>query len=250
MNLLVKNDVAIYCSRPSNAEIPLEEQLERLKKYCNHFGLNIVKEYIDTDNFNKPLLNQVEDIKSKTFNIVLSYSLDTLTKNDDELYKVVNELCKYKYELQLESSYIYDTVMKPLIKRERNDNIQEENKGEKKEKAKCYPKFKTYKVKNPKSKTPYNWIDLLGEDTSWFEENPIFDNKGNYLGTSRDVFVIMKEIVGFGRIKMSEAEKQEKAREEEKVSFKPRKLFETHSDIVEREEQENERKEIKSCNVL
>lgn len=251
MDLLIKNDVAIYCSRPSKAEIPLEEQLERLKKYCNHFGLNIVKEYIDTDNFNKPLFNQmVEDIKSKEFNIVLSYSLDTLTKNDDELYKVVNELCKYKYELQLESSYIYDTVMKPLIKRERNENIQEENKDEKKKKAKCYPMFKAYKVKNPKSKTPYNWVDLLGEDTSWFEENPIFDNKGNYLGTGRDVFVIMKDIVGFGRIKMSEEEKQEKARKEENISFKPRKLFETHSDIVEREEKENEQRQIKSCDIL
>lgn len=242
MNLLVKNDVAIYCSRPSKAEIPVEEQIERLKKYCNHFGLNIIKEYIDTDNVNKlEFKKMMEDIKSKSFNIVLSYSLDTLTKNDNELYELVNELFKYKYELQLENSYIYDAVAKPLFKRERIDNIKEENKEEKKKKAKCYPKFKVFKVKNPKSKTPYNWVDLLGEDTSWFEENPIFDNEGNYLGTGRDVFVVMKEIVGFGRIKTSEEEKKEKEEKEQNIAFKPRKLFETYSDIVEREEKENAR---------
>ena len=230
MNLLVKNDVAIYCSRPSKVEISLDEQLECLKKYCKHFGLDIVKEYIDTDNVKKPQFNQmIEDIKTKAFNIVLSYSLETLAKNDEDLYKLIGELYKYNYELQLESSYIYAPVIKPLIKRERNDNIKKEKKG----KAKCYPKFNIFEVKNPKSTTPYNWVNLLGEDTSRFEENPIFDDNGNCLGTCRDVFVIMKEIVGFGRIKKSE---QEKA----KIEVKPRKLFDTYSDIVEREAKKNE----------
>lgn len=230
MNLLVKNDVAIYCSRPSKVEISLDEQLECLKKYCKHFGLDIVKEYIDTDNVKKPQFNQMlEDIKTKAFNIVLSYSLETLAKNDEDLYKLIGELYKYNYELQLESSYIYAPVIKPLIKRERNDNIKKEKKG----KVKCYPKFNIFEVKNPKSTTPYNWVNLLGEDTSRFEENPIFDDNGNCLGTCRDVFVIMKEIVGFGRIKMSE---QEKA----KIEVKPRKLFDTYSDIVEREAKKNE----------
>ena len=230
MNLLVKNDVAIYCSRPSKVEISLDEQLECLKKYCKHFGLDIVKEYIDTDNVKKPQFNQMlEDIKTKAFNIVLSYSLETLAKNDEDLYKLIGELYKYNYELQLESSYIYAPVIKPLIKRERNDNIKKEKKG----KAKCYPKFNIFEVKNPKSTTPYNWVNLLGEDTSRFEENPIFDDNGNRLGTCRDVFVIMNEIVGFGRIKMSE---QEKA----KIEVKPRKLFDTYSDIVEREAKKNE----------
>lgn len=227
MNILVKNEVAIYCSKPSKVEIPLDEQLKRLKKYCQHFGLDIVKEYIDTDNVKKPQFNQmIEDIKTKAFNIVLSYNLETLAKNDDDLYELVNELYKYNYELQLESSYIYAPVSKPLIKRERNDNI----KKEKKKKAKCYPKFNIFEVKNPKSTTPYNWVDLLGEDTSRFEENPIFDDNGNCLGTCRDVFVIMKEIVGFGRIKTSE---------QVKVEVKPKKLFDTYSDIVEREAKEN-----------
>lgn len=230
MNLLVKNDVAIYCSRPSKVEISLDEQLECLKKYCKHFGLDIVKEYIDTDNVKKPQFNQMlEDIKTKAFNIVLSYSLETLAKNDEDLYKLIGELYKYNYELQLESSYIYAPVIKPLIKRERNDNIKKEKKG----KAKCYPKFNIFEVKNPKSTTPYNWVNLLGEDTSRFEENPIFDDNGNCLGTCRDVFVIMKEIVGFGRIKMSEQEKG-------KIEVKPRKLFDTYSDIVEREAKKNE----------
>lgn len=240
MNILVKNEVAIYCSKPSKVEIPLDEQIKRLKKYCKHFGLDIVKEYIDTDNVKKPQFNKmIEDIKTKAFNIVLSYNLETLSKNDDDLYKLIGELYKYNYELQLENSYIYAPVIKPLIKRERNDNI----KKEKKEKAKCYPKFNIFEVKNPKSTTPYNWVNLLGEDTSRFEENPIFDDNGNCLGTYRDVFVIMKEIVGFGRIKMRE---QEKA----KIKVKPRKLFDTYSDIVEKEKKENERRKFENSNLL
>lgn len=238
MNLLRKNDIAIYCSKPSKAEISLEEQMEHLKKYCKHFDLDIVKEYIDTDNVNKPMFKQmVEDIKTKAFNIVLSYSFDTLSKNEEDIYNLVNELDKYKYELQLENSYRYKAITKPLFKLDRKDTMnQEKQPKEKKEKAKCYPMFATHKVKNPKSDEPYNWVELLGEDTSWFEEDPIFDNKGNYLGTNKDVYVIFKELRGFGRIKLSEEEKKEK---EKKERLQPKKLFETYSDKVEREELEN-----------
>ncbi len=251
MNLRRKNDIAIYCSKPSMAEISIEEQLNHLKKYCKHFDLDIVKEYIDTDNVNKPMFKKMmEDIKTKEFNIVLSYSFDTLSKNEDDIYNLVNELYKYKYELHLESSYKYKALAKPLFKLDRKDTIdQEEIPKGKKEKSKCYPLFAEYKVKNPKSDEPYNWVDLLGEDTSSFEDDPIFDNEGNYLGTNKNVYVIFKELRGFGRIKLSEEEKKKKE-EIEKNQLKPRKLFETYSDMVEREEKENGQcKQENSCHI-
>lgn len=251
MNILRKNDIAIYCSKPSMAEISIEEQLEHLKKYCRHFDLDIVREYIDTDNVNKPMFKKMmEDIKTKEFNIVLSYSFDTLSKNEDDICNLVNELYKYKYELQLESSYKYKSLAKPLFKLDRQDTIdQEEVPKEKKEKAKCYPIISKYKVKNPKSDEPYNWVELIGEDTSWFEDEPIFDSEGNYLGTNKDVYVIFEEVRGFGRIKLSEEEKKEKE-EIEKNQPKPRKLFETYSEKIKREELENGKGKIESSNVL
>lgn len=226
MNVLRENDVALYCSKLSKVEISIEEQLERLKKYCKHFGLNIVKEYIDTDNVNKPLFNQmVEDVKSKAFNIVLSYSLDTLSKNDNDIYKLVNELDKYDYELQLESSYKYKAIPKPLFKLPRDDNEKKDKEARKKEKgkAKCYPMSKKIRVKNPKADNPYNWVELLDEDRYSFEENPIFDDEGNYLGISRDVYVIFNEITGFCRTRKSKEEMERI--EKEKRKLVQRKLF-------------------------
>lgn len=239
MNIFRKNEVAIYCSRPSKIEISIEEQLEHLKKYCKHFDLNIVKEYIDTDNVNRPMFKQMlEDVKTKAFNIVLAYSFNTLSKNEEDIYTLVGKLYQNNYELQLESSYKYKTVAKPLFKLDRIDNASKEEKtsNKRKGKAKCYPLFDTYEVKNPKSDNPYNWVELLDEDKSWFEDNPIFDNKGNYLGISKDVHVIFKELKGFGRIKLSEEEKLEK---EKKGKIQPRKLFEIDSDINEKEVIEN-----------
>lgn len=221
MEIFRENDVAIYCSKVSKCEISIDEQLERLKKYCRHFGLNVVKEYIETDNVNKPLFNQmIETIKTKEFNIVLSCSFDTLPKNEDELFKLVNELDKFNYELQLENSYKYELIIKPIVKLPRNDNAKQEKEERKKEKgkAKCYPMLKKTRIKNPKSNKPYNWVELLDEDRYKFEENPIFDNAGNYLGVSKDVYVIFDEITGFCRIKKTKDEK-------EKIKPVQKKLF-------------------------
>lgn len=250
MNILRENDVALYCSRLSKVEISIEEQLERLKKYCKHFGLNIVKEYIDTDNVNKPLFNQmVEDVKSKAFNIVLSYSLDTLSKNDNDIYKLVNELDKYDYELQLESSYKYKAVSKPLFKLPRDDNEKKEKlerKAEEKAKKKqngmikCYPMLRECEIKNPKSDNPYNWVELLDVGRCRFEEEPLFDNLGNYLGNKRDVFIIFKEITGFYRSK----ERKEEI-EKNKSKLKTKNLFDwdngnNENDNLKEKELENE----------
>lgn len=230
------NDVAIYCSKLSKVEISVEEQLERLKKYCKHFGINIVKEYIDIDNVNKPLFKQmVEDIKTKDFNIVLSYSFDTLTKNGNDLYSLLYELNKYNYELQLESSYIYKKVPKPLFKVPRNKDEEKEEKPKirNKEKAKCYPMFREYEVKNPMADTPYNWVSLIGEDKFRFEEEPLFDNEGNYLGITRNAFVIFKEITGFCRTKTWKDEIERR----EKNKLKPKKLFNSN---MQKRGEENE----------
>lgn len=220
MKIIRENDVAIYCSKLSKCEISIEEQLERLKKYCRHFGLNIVREYIEVDNVNKPLFNQmIEDIKTKEFNIILSYSFDTLSKNDEDLIRLVNELDKFNYELQLENYYKYKMITKPIIKLPREDKIKEEKEPSKKNtKAKCYPMFRTYELKNPKFEKPVNWVEKMDEDNIRFEENSIFDSDGRYLGINRDVFVISKEITGFARIKS-------KKPKEQKRELKPIKLF-------------------------
>lgn len=241
MNIIRKNDVAIYYSKPSKIEMSLEEQKERLKKYCNHFGLTIVKEYIEIDNVNKPLFKQmIEDIKNKTFNIVLSYNFDTLTKNDEDLYRLVNELNLFDYELQLESSYIYTPILKLIFKLERDDNekkrIREEKekkKREKKEKGlnKTYCRFVQEEVKNPTSTEPYNWVELIDNDKFRFEEEPLFDSDGTFLGFRRDVFVIFNRISGVCRTKKWKEECEKKQKIKEKAI--PQKLFEPINNIEE-----------------
>lgn len=230
MNLLRKNDIAIYCSKSSNAEISIEEQIKHLKKYCKHFDLDIVKEYIDIDNVNKPLFNQmIKDIEEKTFNIILSYSLDTLSKKDEDIFNLVNHLDKYDFELQLESSYEYKIISKPLFKLPRNDNEKREQREKKeKEKAlkkelgliKSYPMFNDFEIKNPKSEKPYNWVELLEEGRFRFEEEQIFDNYGNYLGNKRNIFIISKQITGYCKSKLRKEEI-----EKNKKKFKTTKLF-------------------------
>lgn len=239
MNLYRQNDVAIYCSKLSKCEISLEEQIRRLKRYCKHFDLNIVKEYIETDNVNKPVFNQmVKDIDTREFNIVLSHSFDTLAKNDSDLYNLVYKLNDYCYELQLENSYIYKPVDRHLFKMPRDDEAEMEryNAPKFKKKATCYPIFDIKTVKNPMSDKPYNWLDLLSDERTTFEEEPIFDENGNYLGIHRDAYVVFKEIKGYGRIKSKKINTEEK----EHRKLKPRKLFETSSDIEENKEGKNE----------
>ena len=102
-----------------------------------------------------------------------------------------------------------------------------------KKKATCYPLFDIKTVKNPMSDKPYNWLDLLSDERTTFEEEPIFDENGNYLGIHRDAYVIFKEIKGYGRIKSKKINTEEK----EHRKLKPRKLFEISSDIEEKKEE-------------
>lgn len=208
MKITEINHVALYCCKLSKCEITVEEQKEKLKKYCKHFGLEIAKEYVDLES-NKNSFNQmIEDIKSKSFNIVLSYSFDTLSKDDDELKRLVNELDKYKCELHIESSYIYGPVPKPLFRVPRRENEEVIEVRTPKKKTGCYPMFKEYEKKNPKMKEPFDWVKKYGEDTIRFEEDELFDENGEYLGVRRDVFVMYKEITGFCKPKKKQKKEE------------------------------------------
>lgn len=240
MNVFRKNDVAIYCSKSEDCLITIEEQQKRLKKYCKHLGIDIVKEYIEVDNVNKPMFYQmIKDIDTKEFNIVLSYSFDTLPKND-ELYKLVYKLNEYYYELQLEFSYIYKPLDKRLFLLPRDDEAETKKHNEpksQKRKATCYPLFNNVEVKNPKSDKPYNWVELLEDERTRFDLQPTFDTNGNYLGTNTDVYVFFKEIIGFGKIKSSKEEQEKK----EKTTLKQRKLSDIFEEMKKNEVLKNEK---------
>lgn len=101
----------------------------------------------------------------------------------------------------------------------------------------CIPNFRYYEVKNPPSLFPINWEEKYGEDRVRRELEPVYDSNGNYLGTKENVYVMMKEVMGYRFIKRKLTVDEQK----EKEKIKPRKLFETYSDSVEREERENEK---------
>lgn len=51
-----------------------------------------------------------------------------------------------------------------------------------------------YEVKNPPTLFPVNWERFYGEDRVRYVEDPIFDEKGNYIETKIDVYVMMKKV--------------------------------------------------------
>lgn len=214
MKMVEINNVAIYCSKPSKCEIPLTEQKEKLKKYCKHFGLNIVKEYV-AEYENDLFYQLLNDIKNKEFNIVLTYSFDTLTKSDDELINLLMELERYHCELHIESLHRYCRVTKTLFKIPRRE---EETTTVKKKKSGVIPILESYKVKNPIMTEPVDWVKKLEPDNFWFEEEEIFDSNGEYLGKKRDLYLIVKKIKGCIK------PKKKKQLEEEK-KYKLRKLW-------------------------
>ena len=71
MNVLEINHAVLYCSKLSEVEISVEEQLEKLRKFCKHFDLQIVREYVDTDIINKPLFNQLINCFTNNFHLLL-----------------------------------------------------------------------------------------------------------------------------------------------------------------------------------
>lgn len=106
------------------------------------------------------------------------------------------------------------------------------------------PNIRYYEVKNPPSLFPIDWEEKYGEDRVRYELEPIYDSDGNYLGTKENVYVVMEEIVGYRFMKRKLTAEEQK----EKSKIKPRKLFETYSDMVKREEEENVKWKI-SCHI-
>lgn len=202
MDIGRENRVALYCSRERQCILPIEEQKEKLKRYCRHFSLDIAEEYVDLGNSKVNFNKMIDDIKTRDFNIVLSYSFDTLTFDEKDLYRLVDELGQYKNnELHLESTYEYVPVPRPLFKLPLRDDLEELVPRIPKKKTGAYPIFKTTELENPKVPKPINWVEKVDPDIIRFEEEEIFDNNGEYLGNKRNVYVIFKEITRFCRPK-------------------------------------------------
>ena len=220
MRLSKINRVALYCSELNFCEISIEEQMEKLKKYCKHFDLEIVGEYIDIKDDKCNFNQMIEDIKNKEFNIIVSYSFDTLSKKDDDLHKLINELDKYNYELHLENTYEYVPILKPLFKSQIYDDAYNTPSQIpiKKKKSGLMPMFITYELKNPKTKEPIDWVKKFDEDNVRFENNELFNDDGEYLGFARDVYVKFKEFKGCYKPKKKD-EKNKKNKEQ--LNFKP-----------------------------
>lgn len=88
------------------------------------------------------------------------------------------------------------------------------------------PNFHYYEVKNPKRLFPTNWEEVFGEENVRYEYEPIFDKNGNYLGDKKNVYVIMKQLINFTII-----------RKNKPVKPKAKKLFETYSDKIKKNNQ-------------
>lgn len=94
-----------------------------------------------------------------------------------------------------------------------------------------WPHFHYYEVKNPNRLFPpsRSWEEIYGEENVRYEDNPVYDENGNYLGTNRDVFITMKKVIGYTIMRRNKPAKP-----------KAKKLFETYSDKIKKLEEEEE----------
>ena len=75
----------------------IDEQLERLRKFCEAHGWKIYKEYVDPgfsgSNIDRPaMVKMLKDVREKKFNAVLVYKLDRLSRSQkDTLYLIEEE---------------------------------------------------------------------------------------------------------------------------------------------------------------
>lgn len=99
----------------------------------------------------------------------------------------------------------------------------------------CIPIVETYEEKAPRTLWPVNWEEKYGKENVRYDYYPALDENGNEI-TKEDIY-ITKERVRFRYRKRQN-------------TYKGKKLFETYSDIKRKEEEENERKEIESSNIL
>lgn len=57
------------------------------------------------------------------------------------------------------------------------------------------PIIHSYEVKNPIALVPINWEERYGEDRVRYEEEPIFDEYGNYIETRTNVYVRHEKVI-------------------------------------------------------
>lgn len=92
--------VAIYVRVSTDIQVDgysIDEQLERLRKFCEAHGWIIYKEYVDPgfsgSNIDRPaMLKMLKDVREKKFDAVLVYKLDRLSRSQkDTLYLIEEE---------------------------------------------------------------------------------------------------------------------------------------------------------------
>ena len=92
--------VALYVRVSTDIQVDgysIDEQLERLRKFCEAHGWVIYKEYVDPgfsgSNIDRPaMIKMLKDVREKKFNAVLVYKLDRLSRSQkDTLYLIEEE---------------------------------------------------------------------------------------------------------------------------------------------------------------
>lgn len=101
------------------------------------------------------------------------------------------------------------------------------------------PQLQEVEVKMPKPLIPINWEERYGKDNVRYEEEPIYDENGNYVKTITNVYVTMEKVMGFRIFKRHTKTKDTNVKIPKKV-----KLFETSAD-KEKEEEEKLKGELK-----
>ena len=96
------------------------------------------------------------------------------------------------------------------------------------------PQIYEIEEKMPKPLVPINWEERYGKDNVRYEEEPIYDENGNYVKTITNVYVTMEKVMGFHMFK-----RKEKLKDENYKIPKLKKLFETSADKKDNEEKTN-----------
>ena len=108
------NKVAIY-ARVSTLDQTSDQQLEKLREYCEQAGYEIFKEYIDDGESamkqNRPqYLRLIEDARKRKVNLVLVYKLDRFSRSMKELVNTIDLLKKHGIDFVSYSEKDFDTT--------------------------------------------------------------------------------------------------------------------------------------------
>lgn len=75
---------------------------------------------------------------------------------------------------------------------------------------KTIPIFKQEVIKNPHTLFPIE--EIYDEDRYYYEEEPIFDNKGNYIATKRNKYLIVDRLVGCYKVRKNKNNDNKKSK--------------------------------------